>query len=447
MNLYKIAEQRWFFIATLVLFRLALELGYFVFVSPLFAYAGFVTDVNVLKYVESWVVLLVCACFLPCQGRRVSDYLVVFAYTGLLVPLLSLYALANHERWIVYAVFLQFALVLLFRSGKPIHISKVKGASSVMLWFTILVVCALSVWYVVSGGVRNMNFDLMRVYEFRAAAAADVAQGFLGYVNPWIWKVFGPLLLGIALYKRWWWLVLGMIASFVFWFSISNMKGVLFFPAVVLTIWFWCRRSDCLSIFPLGFSILVVAVIGSYVILGEVLFASLFVRRVFYVIANNTFDYYYFFSENAKVMWTSSGISLGLAQPIYDVVPAKVIGEWRGTAGENVNNSFLSTGYMHAGWWGILLYGVVAGLLFRLVDSVSRGSLPLWIPLSAFVIPGRSMVLSADLPTSLLTHGLGIAILVVWLINGNSPLQKASRQKRNIGMKVPTSLGMDKASI
>jgi hypothetical protein len=81
-----------------------------------------------------------------------------------------------------------------------------------------------------------------------------------------------------------------------------------------------------------------------------------------------------------------------------------------------LNNTFLSTGYMHAGVWGIILYGVLAGFLFRLIDSLAGRALPVWLVLAVIIVPSRSLLLSADLPTSILTHGIGVAIIILLLL-------------------------------
>lgn len=419
MTLYQALERRSVFIMGVLVFRFALEFGYVFFVNPMYSYAGFVSEPSWVKYVESWCLLLVTMLFVPWRLVRLSDCFIVLAYTGLIIPLLSLYALADHARWIVYAVLLQFFLVLLFRRGHLIHLSPVKGGFTIAVWLSMALIAGLSVWYVASGGIAYMNFDLSRVYDFRREAGEVIAPGIFAYVNPWVWKIFGPLLLAVAIWKRWWWVAAFVLMSHAFWFSVANHKSILFYPVVILAISYWFRRSDGLSVLTLGFAIVVVTATIVFLVSGDALAASLFVRRLFFVTANNTFDYYYFFSENAKVWWSSSSVSMGLVQQVYELNPPDLIGEWRGT-GSHVNNSFLSTGYMHGGWWGLIVYGIIGGLVFRLVDSTGRGFLPLWVSLAAIVIPARSLVLSADLPTALLTHGIGLSILMMWLLKGKS---------------------------
>jgi hypothetical protein len=237
----------------------------------------------------------------------------------------------------------------------------------------------------------------------------------MGYINVWTWKVFGPALLTISLWRKKYWLAALVIGLHVYWFGVSAHKSVLFYPLLVIFIWFFFSHRSALIIVPLGAAGIVVASLLSFFILDYGLPASLFIRRVFYVIAKNTFDYYEFFSDHPRIWWSNSFFSLGLQNYPYDVSPAILIGQLRGTAA-HINNSFLSTGYMHAGIYGIVLYGVFAGLLFRLIDSLATKGIPHWIVLGILVVPCQALLLSADLPTSLLTHGIGIGIFIIFLM-------------------------------
>ena len=108
----------------------------------------------------------------------------------------------------------------------------------------------------------------------------------------------------------------------------------------------------------------------------------------------------------------------------YDVNPAALIGRYMGTD-SHANNSFLATGYMHAGLAGIVLYGVVVGLLFRVIDSLANNGLPPWVAVAAIIVPSQSLLVGADLPTAILTHGIGISIVILFLLRSSASKQIA----------------------
>jgi hypothetical protein len=277
-------------------------------------------------------------------------------------------------------------------------------------------------WFIASGGISFFNLDLTQVYQYRRAVEEIIHAGLMGYVNIWAWKVFGPALLTISLWKKKIWLAVLVIGIHVFWFGVSANRSVLFYPFLVICIWFLFTRSNALGIIPLGSMIVVVLSILTFYLADYILPASLFVRRVFYIPSFLTFEYYDFFSSHQFVWWSNSSVTLGLLDYPYSFNPPLLIGKWMGTEA-HANNSFLSTGYMHAGVFGILLYGIIVGLLFRLIDSLGTKGLPVWVVLGVLIVPSRSLLLSVDLPTSLLTHGIGLGLIILFLMRKFSAKQ------------------------
>ena len=141
----------------------------------------------------------------------------------------------------------------------------------------------------------------------------------------------------------------------------------------------------------------------------------MFIRRAFFVPAKLTFDYYDFFSSNPLVYWSSSITSSFIDYP-YSTNTALLMGEYLGDSTTSANNSFLSTGYMHAGVPGMIFYGLFVGFLFRLVDALAKCRLPVWVSVSVIIIPSQALLTSSDLPTALLTQGFGISLFLLFLL-------------------------------
>ncbi|MEQ9010062.1 hypothetical protein [Algiphilus sp.] len=407
-------ERRSTYVAAAVMFRALLEWSYIAFVSEHFRYTGFLLEITPLKYAESWALYIVLAAWSPRQLLRVSDYLMTYLFAGLLAPLLVLYAYADKDRFALYVVLAGVLLIEVFRRGRSIRFPMVRNGQNLGLFLMMVLAGAVSVWYVVSGGLAFLNFNLAEVYDYRRAAAEVTGGGIMSYVNAWAPKVAGPALLAYFLWKKLYLFAVGVLALHVFWFGVSAHKSVLFYPFLVVFLWVWFRRTRALSFIIFGMGGAVGSSLAWYFITGDTFLGSLFIRRVFFVIASNTFDYYEFFSHNPRVFWSNS-IASGFLQYPYHVNPALLIGQWRDTEA-HVNNSFLSTGYMHAGVMGVMVYGLVCGLLFRLFDSIVRQGIPLWVGVAVLVVPAQALILSADLPTALLTHGIGLAVLVLFLL-------------------------------
>lgn len=425
-------EHRGTFLILAIITRIILEIGYLVYVNPVHSYSGFVLTPDPLKYFESWVIFLIIATLSPHRVAKPSDFFLAILLFGLMTPLLSYYALADQPRQHLYSVILGFILIDLFRRGRPLRILTMKEGPLIALVLLLSGAVGISAWYFFSGGIFFFNLKLKDVYQFRSAVGSVINTGVMSYVNIWAWKVFGPALLSMALWRKKYLPAVLLIGLHVFWFGISAHKAVLFYPLMVGFIWICLRGTRGLGVVPLAISGIVAVAILFYIVLESGLPASLFIRRAFYVIANNTFSYYEFFSENPRVWWSNSLVSLNLLEYPYDINPALLIGKWRGTKA-HVNNTFLSTGYMHAGLYGIILYGVLTGLLLRLIDSLASKRVPLFVALGIMVVPCISLLLSADFPTALLTHGIGVGILILFLMG--KPFKRSSIGKEAIASK------------
>jgi hypothetical protein len=227
--------------------------------------------------------------------------------------------------------------------------------------------------------------------------------------------VCGPLLLMRALRDRHHTMALCIVLLHVFWFGITSHKAVLFFPALVLFLHTVFKHSRALSLVPLGMALVVMTSLISYYATDSLFLSGMFVRRVFFTPSHLTFTYFDFFEQNPFVYWSNSVLSSFVSYP-YDDSVALVIGRYLNEPNAWANNSFFSTGYMHAGFLGVAIYGLAAGAILKILDSLVSMAVPLWMSLSIVIVPFFTLVTSADLTTALLTHGLGFAIFMLYLM-------------------------------
>jgi hypothetical protein len=408
---------RVFFIFSGLLLWIAMDVAYRFYVSEHYLYNGFSMEPNLFKYFESLFIYLFFLFKTPKILLRPSDYFMNFLLFALIVPLLLIYALRDEPRIYLYTVLLGYFLIDSFRNGKLIKLPIVKHGYKIALGTLVLSAFGVTAWMVVVGGLVNFNLDLRRVYEFRIETGEIINTGIMGYVNVWAYKVFGPALLAIALWRKHYFIALFVIVLHVLWFGISAHKAVLFNPFLVIIVYLLFSRTKALCLLPLAYSGVVITSLAVFFIFDYGLIASLFVRRVFFVPASNVFYYYQFFDANQFVYWSNSITSSFVSYP-YHINPAELIGQWRETDG-HINNSFLSTGFMHAGVAGIIFYSILVGLLFRIIDSFVNYGISNWVAISILVVPFYSLFLSADLPVSLLTHGIAVAIFILFLLRMN----------------------------
>ncbi|SPP31947.1 hypothetical protein ARAF_1615 [Arsenophonus endosymbiont of Aleurodicus floccissimus] len=83
--------------------------------------------------------------------------------------------------------------------------------------------------------------------------------------------------------------------------------------------------------------------------------------------------------------------------------------------GSHVNNGFIASGYAHFGLVGIMIYAVILGFILKILDYVTTRGVSVWFVLCVVVVPLRDALISSDLLTTLLTHGLFVALILLFL--------------------------------
>ncbi|MNK55090.1 hypothetical protein D3C87_740920 [compost metagenome] len=411
----KLLDGKSVLLASGIALRAFLEVGYVYFIHPLYEYSGFGLKFAPEKYLESWVAYLLILLGAPAVLKRPSDFLITILIVGLIAPAAVLYPYLDKERYYFYLLVASFFIINLTRKGRLFKVKVIeKGPKKIIVfcWFLAVVV---SLWYVISGGFQYFNLDLSKVYDFRRDSAEATDVGLMAYVNGWAPKVAGPALLTFYLWKRKYLVAAAVVLLHIFWFGVSAHKSVLFTPLLVLFLWKWFDRTKSLSFVYIGLTLITVGVLIPYFFDEErIVLASLFLRRVYFVVAQLVFSYMEFFSVNEKIFWSNSFLSGFINYP-YSAPPPIIIGSEMGSDAY-ANVSFIGAGYMHAGSVGVVVYAFAVGLIFKMVDSIANKRLPLWVSVSIVLISSWSLLLSTDLPTAILTHGLALALLILLFI-------------------------------
>jgi hypothetical protein len=105
-----------------------------------------------------------------------------------------------------------------------------------------------------------------------------------------------------------------------------------------------------------------------------------------------------------------------------------VIGTYLGHPDLGANTGFIASGYAHFGIIGVAIYTVIATIILNFINAISK-KINLYFLLAIILIPMQTLFISSDMFTVLLTHGLLIAILVLWLYNNKTFYLKIGRKK------------------
>jgi len=387
--------------------------GYATFIVPIYGYKGFEWAPNGVKVFESLLAIVSFALVLPSRVKRPSDFFIHVHFLLPVVPMLVLYSAADLPRVYIYFMLVAFAVVCWVRKFK---LPKIKGDMipiNIMMCGLLVIAGIYILSIIMKGGLQYFNLNLLKVYEFRSVAAQNL-PGIYGYFSPMVSKVLLPFVLLLAVYRRKW-LVAGLaLAGSVMMFALTNHKGPLFYPFLILGIYFVMRsRRQVQFLFAGYIFVIFVSLAGSFISYSNIV-GSLFLRRVYFVPAKLNFNYYDFFSTHPHVMLAGSKLTFGLIQSPYDLNTAHLIGyHYNNNVLTAANTGWIGTGYMHFGFAGMLIYALIVGLLLGMIDTLAKKR-EFSISGAICYIPFHALFLGADLPTAMLTHGLLLALFLTW---------------------------------
>ena len=370
-----------------------------------------------MNYFVSWVFFFIGICLVRDRIYQVSDYFFITAFLGILVPTLVLFAYDDTRNFfpmfLLTLALIFISLITRVRMFSFRSIPLIKQGLLVVVAISLLMVSFLIIWYFVSG--VSFNLDLFRVYEFREANAETSDFGILAYTNNWTFQIFNMALFAIALMYRRHFLAILIAIIQVYFFAASAHKSVLFFPFMIFGIWLYFRHDNSLTVIPMIFICVITLTLATFYVFDDLLLSSLLSRRIFFVPAHLMYTYFEFFSSNQYVFWSNSILSPLINYP-YDLPPALLIGNYLNQDEMYANGGFIASGFAHAGVIGVFLYSLLLGFILRFINDATQDLLPLWFAVSLTAIPLRTVTLSSDLFTVMLSHGFVIVLFIILLV-------------------------------
>lgn len=400
---------------------------YLFFVVPLYGYQGYEDKFDILKFLVAIIFLFVSISFV--KNQRVPSFFFLNLVIALIVtPSMVLYHSSDLPTVFAMLTVLSFLIAAIVATN--VKFIKIK-APQIKQKRILFLMCAVSISFVISifafGGARFINFDLSLVYDFRKDASNNLPEIYL-YISSVVSKVFVPFGMVIALANRNWFLALVLSFSSVLIFALTGNKAPLFYPFVITAIYWFSGRDKLVNLLLLSFiAIVMLSTADFWLAMNEnnILFGwigSILGRRSLIVPSELNWIFFEFFSANEQYFWSQSKISIGLIEQPFDMSPANLIGErYFGSSETSANTGWVGSGFSNAGYVGTFIYSGLIGLFFSFLDSQSL-RLGRRLIVCLFVLPVITMVASADLLTTLLTHGLLLAIFLVMLIKPDSRL-------------------------
>jgi hypothetical protein len=403
----------WAFVA-LVLFKVVLDLAYYYVIHPHWGYAGFTLDLNSLKLVESYLLLFVIFMLMPKSAQKLSNILAWIMVLVSYVPMLTIFAFTDAPRAYMYAVsgFWVLVFLMLYLPMPKLTFPSLKQAG--IIHYAIFIGLGVVVIFFIFRYLGiSFNLNLLGVYEVRSEyVAAGIPLG--GYLIPWMGSIVNPIFFALFLRKRKWLLVAITIVVQLIIFSATGHKGYLFIlPFVFALIWIIQRKNPLLY---MGLGLLGVVLAGWLLSsLADNYWASaLFTRRTLLIPGQLSFTYYDFFSQNDLVYLSASRLDFFASYP-YQLAPPNLIGGvYFGVPTMNANTGITGDAFMNFGFLGLVLWGVLLAVILRLIDTCGR-RVDLRVGVAAIAAPALSLT-NSGLLTNILTHGLWLALLLLYLL-------------------------------
>ena len=260
----------------------------------------------------------------------------------------------------------------------------------------------------------RINFDLQKVYENREEL---LSQGFplSGYFISWQGYVINPALFVYGLVTRRRRLLLLAMALQVFLFGMANFRAFLFLP-VVLVGAAWLGRSRWLPVYTL-LAIAAAVLAGSlvYLVTGEAALAGVLVDRLVMIPGEIHYFYYdYFHREGHDLLYLTQSILSAFGEPLRRPVPEMISANYLGMTEGSANVGLFADAYMNLGLLGCAIFAVLLAVVVRVAESLAVRSGP---ALAVVLLAAPSLTLvNVGLMTTLLTHGLLLGLLVLWLV-------------------------------
>jgi hypothetical protein len=400
-----------------LIYKSALDVTYSFLLSPDWRYSGLYLSVNPHKVLVSFLLLFPLLLIFRFIPRRPSRYLLMFvAYTGV-IPLLSLYGLQDRPSDFLYVVVASFLLSVSLTLMPRLRVITIEVSPYFFLFINLALVIIVVAWVCMKGGLGFLNFDILDIYQYRRTVEAITYLGIFSYLIHWVTNACLVVLLIQSIRYRWWLVLCLAGLSELFFYSTLAIKSPLFtLPFVIYAYYSVRSRNADVRIGMLYVSLLMAGLLEFY-IFGTTDLASIVTRRLLFVPSFLAYAYHGLFEHIGYVYWTDSYLGALIRYP-FAAPPQILVAQITGGDAETwANNGMFGSGFMQAGFLGMLIYGGLFGGWLYFIDCIAASGVPLAVAVGMLVAV-TSMVVDTDILTVLMTHGGGFATLLLWLSAG-----------------------------
>jgi len=405
---------------SLLLYSILIAFLFVKWVVPVYGYSGFTFAVNCVNIFLSMVYIGIISYFITIQVDGVKTFFSFMLILQVIIPMFCLYSFT--EEFMSYNIYISISVVcfIVISLTDSINIDLINNFSNVtfsrlFLPFMTIITCLTLARYIMLNGLGVFNLDITKVYDYRLLLRETMVGGF-AYLDAWTVKVINPFCVVYSLYRRKKFLLIFFVTLQVVLFGFSSHKSVLF-SAFVLVVFYYITplltKKKCAVVWCFILANLFPLCLYFKDITG--IWCGLF-KRLFITPATLNFHYYDYCTVNG-FLWFRGSFLRHFIPPKYNINFANIIGlEYSGNIENHANTGFLGAGYAQGGFLVLIIYSVIIGVLISFIASLSK-KIPSGLAVGITILPMSSLFTSGDLPSSLLTGGLLIALLLLYILS------------------------------
>ena len=390
-------------------------------VVPVYAYQGYTVNYNFTNIIISVCIIAIISYFITIQADKIKTFFISILLLQVVVPMLCLFSFTEEFMFYhIYIVMVTICVIVIsfinyiyinLENSKYISLSFNKLFLPIMTFITFFTLSR----YIMLNGLGIFNLDITKVYDYRFLLR-ETMTGIFAYLDGWTVKIINPFCIVYSLHKKKKFLTIFFVILQILLFGFSSHKSVLF-SAFVLVVFYYIMpvlSSKKWSVVWLFICSCFFPLIMSFRGITDI-WLALF-RRLFFSPATLNFYYYDYFSTNS-FDWFRQSFLRHFVSSNYDLLLPRIIGlEYFGNMETNANTGFLGAGYAQGGFLIMIVYSVIIGMLINVIAAFCK-KLPPGLAVGITILPMSSLFTSGDLPSSLVTGGLLIALFLLYIMS------------------------------
>ena len=394
--------------------------AYIEILATVYGYEGFRYNSDPVLAAKACSLSLAPAFWIPTRFGRPSQVVYWILYLFVVVPtmVVTVYSYRGTSTEALFSCFTILGAFGLLSLIYKVPLSSLPRLRLQQQQFWIGVIILSVLFYAVifaSFGVHFGFTSLSEVYTLRSQYKRTLSSlpSLVEYAVDWQSYVLNPMLIALGLISRRKAAVVVGVVGQILIYQITGFRTVLFSATFLFVLFITLRSSTRFAtrlLFTWAAAIALSTVL--YLRAGSLLLCGLVVQRLTGLPGLLTGFYFLFFSSHPKMLLSHSIFKHFIQSP-YGMEPPLLIGTtYFPGSGTYANANLWADAFANFGYVGVFAFTGLLALVLWMYDSITVdhdlrfAALVLGIPAIALA--------NAGLLTSLLTHGIGFAILVVY---------------------------------